>query len=71
VIQPGTLIVGKDHENPLTFSRFPGKKMGIVIKLLEQQRGGWEHAIYEILYTDGTTGSEYEGFITYYYEVFP
>jgi hypothetical protein len=68
VIAPGTFISCK--ENSSAFLHYPGKRMGMVIKLLEP-RGGWEHPLYEILYTDGTTGSEYEGFITYYYEVFP
>ena len=69
-IQPGTLIVGKVHEFYTTFASSPNRKMGIVIKRFEPS-GKWEQILYQILYTDGTTACEYEGFVMNYYEVFP
>lgn len=67
-ILPGTLIVGKVHEFYTTFASSPNRKVGIVIKRLESS-GKW--ILYQILYTDGTTACEYEGFVMNYYEVFP
>ena len=67
-ILPGTLIVGKVHEFYTTFASSPNRKVGIVIKRLEPS-GKWEHVLYQILFTDGTTACEYEGFVMNYYEV--
>jgi len=67
-ILPGTLIVGKVHEFYTTFAHLPNRKVGIVIKRLESS-GKW--ILYQILFTDGTIASEYEGFVMNYYEVFP
>jgi hypothetical protein len=68
VIPPGTLIVGKVKEYPSTFAAYPSGKMGIVLRGAPRWEGD-PHILYDILYDDGAIKSQYEGFVSTFYEV--
>ena len=67
MISSGTLIIGKDMSYYQTFSAFPEREVGIILKYLPPDKHDIQ-GMYHIFFLDGTC-CEYENFVITYYEI--
>ena len=66
-LPPGTLIFGREPDYGNTFSLFPSRRLGVILRCTPPE-GYVTQSLYSILFSDGTVCEEFEGYVENYYD---